>query len=696
MANLLMSDNTLAPLFAPISDLEGAGPKLTAYLTALVGGAQLLDLVLFAPRKWVERRHLESLTQEDIGTDVIITGVVTKIESPSRPSAPYRIKLDLADGEEVSCVYFRADRKWLSTQFPENMWRSLSGKLEHFRDQFQIMHPDKTGAPEEAKTWPLSEPIYGQTANLSQKRIQNFVRQAVERVPTDLAEWIDAPLLKQRSWPSFTNALRMIHGVTPTDEAGREAAKLRLAYDEALFRGRILAQAQAARAKLEAEIYPKPVALETKLLKGLPFTPTGAQTRAGHTIAKDLQSGKPMRRLVQGDVGSGKTLVAAFAALQVLAGKGQVAFMAPTEILARQQYETLTGYFSPLGFECALLTGKDSAAKRNATKMGMMDGNINMVVGTQALFQSSVEFAKLDLIIIDELHRFGVSDREKLRQKGHMPHILVMSATPIPRSIAQMLHGDLDVTILDEKPAGRQDIDTRLLSDQKMPDIIAAIGRALARGEQAYWVCPRLDTDQEMPSAVARAQSLRETLGVDVSLVHGKLPSDEKQAALRDFRAGKTRLLTATSVIEVGVDVPNATIMVIESANNFGLAQLHQLRGRVGRGSAQSYCLLLYTPPLTESGRERLEILRQSNDGFEIAEKDFAMRGPGDVLGVKQSGDTPLRFLDPHAHSDLVMIAHKQAQYEVSRKLGGRMDTFKGQDALKVIFGARVKPEERA
>ena len=688
-----MSDNLISPLLSPISDLEGAGPKLTGYLTHLVGGPRLLDLVLFEPRRWVERLRLDALSDEYVDRQVILTGLVTKIEMPYRPSSPLRVTLELGEGQSFASVYFRADPKWLVVQYPEGMWRSVSGKLEAYRDQYQITHPDKVGTPDDAKQWPLTEPVYGQTANLSQKRIQGFVRQAVGHIPSDLPEWIDGPLRAKENWPSFAGAIQLLHGVAEGDDATRQAARQRLAYDEALFRGRIVAQAQAVRARQAAKIYPTPANLEAEFRGNLPYSPTGAQTRAGQKIAAELKSGKPMRCLVQGDVGSGKTLVSAFAALQVLAGGGQVAFMAPTEILARQQFESLSAWFAPLGFECALLTGKDGASKRHSTKLGLMDGSVQLVVGTQALFQRDVEFAELGLVIIDELHRFGVSDREKLRKKGQMPHILVMTATPIPRSVAQILHGDLDVIVLDEKPAGRQTIDTRILSDQKMESVVAAIGRALARGEQAYWVCPRLDVDEGKASVIARAAELGRVLGETVSLVHGQLKSDEKQAALQSFRTGQTRLLVATTVIEVGVDVPSATIMVIEGANNFGLAQLHQLRGRVGRGAAQSYCLLLYSPPLTESGKMRLEILRETNDGFVIAEKDFAMRGPGDVLGVKQSGDTPLRFLDPHQHSALIMTANKQAQYEVARQLS--KDTgFVGQDTLKIIFGAQPKTEE--
>jgi ATP-dependent DNA helicase RecG len=370
------------------------------------------------------------------------------------------------------------------------------------------------------------------------------------------------------------------------------------------------------------------------LVKTLPFKPTGAQIKATKDIMSDMAKPHPMRRMLQGDVGSGKTLVGAFAAVQAAASGFQTAFMAPTEVLARQQFDTLDAMLSPQGYTVAALTGRDKGSTRQSTLMGLADGSINIIAGTQALFQEGVAYKKLGLIIVDEQHRFGVVDRMKLAGKGIAPHVLVMSATPIPRTLAQSINGDLDVSILDEKPAGRQPIETRAIADDRIEDVITAVGRAIQRDVRAGWVCPRVGVDDEDgSSAIARAAMLREVLGVPVGLVHGRMKGEEKDAALEDFRTGRTKLLVATTVIEVGVDVPEATIMVIERAEGFGLAQLHQLRGRVGRGDKPSFCILLYRPPLTEHARERIDTLRKTEDGFEIAEADYKFRGAGDLLG---------------------------------------------------------------
>ncbi|MGB2574054.1 MAG: ATP-dependent DNA helicase RecG, partial [Henriciella sp.] len=426
------------------------------------------------------------------------------------------------------------------------------------------------------------------------------------------------------------------------------------------------ARARASRmSEHAAQIPPAPEALNT-LVKALPYRPTQAQIRATKDITGDLDQSHPMHRMLQGDVGSGKTLVGAFAAVQAATGGYQTAFMAPTEVLARQQYETLDQLLTPHGFNVAALTGRDKGKKREGTLLGLADGSIDIVAGTHALFQEQVKFRKLGLVIVDEQHRFGVADRLRLRGKGKAPHMLVMSATPIPRTLAQTIHGDLDVSILDEKPVGRLPIDTRAIPVERIDKVITAIGRALKRGERAFWVCPRVDSDEaDGSSAVSRAASLAEQLGIEVAIVHGRLKADEKDQALEQFRTGERKLLVATTVIEVGVDVPEATIMVIERAEGFGLAQLHQLRGRVGRGNKESFCLLLYRSPLTETARERLDTLRKTEDGFEIAEADFRLRGSGDVLGRRQSGAVDYRILELPEQADLIDIARKDAEYAI-------------------------------
>ena len=374
--------------------------------------------------------------------------------------------------------------------------------------------------------------------------------------------------------------------------------------------------------------------------------------------------------MLQGDVGSGKTLVATLAAVKAVSAGYQAAFMAPTEVLARQQYENIAALLGPLGYEVAALTGRDRGPAREGTLMGLADGSIQIVAGTQALFQEGVRFNKLGLIVVDEQHRFGVMDRMRLASKAAAPHMLVMSATPIPRTLAQAVHGDLDISILDEKPPGRQPIETRVIADTRLDEVVDAVGRAMARDERVFWVCPRVDADDDDASAVQRAAMLQDWLKAPVGLVHGRLRGEEKDEALEAFRTGKTRILVATTVIEVGVDVPDATIMVIERAEGFGLAQLHQLRGRVGRGTRKSYCLLLYRPPIGDLARERLETLRRTEDGFEIAEADFRLRGPGDLLGVRQSGAVDYRVLDLAEHADLIPVARTDARYAIERDPG--------------------------
>ncbi|MEM9225725.1 MAG: ATP-dependent DNA helicase RecG, partial [Pseudomonadota bacterium] len=430
------------------------------------------------------------------------------------------------------------------------------------------------------------------------------------------------------------------------------------------------ARARAARSQRPAPAIPaNPDALNA-LVKTLPYRPTGAQIRATKEIMADLAKPYPMRRMLQGDVGSGKTLVGAFAAVQAAAGGFQTAFMAPTEVLARQQFETIDTLLTPLGYTAGALTGRDKGRARDASLMALGDGTIHIAAGTQALFQEGVSFKNLGLVIVDEQHRFGVADRMKLARKGTAPHVLVMSATPIPRTLAQSVHGDLDVSVLDEKPAGRQPVETRAISDQRIEDVIAAVHRSAQRGERAFWVCPRVDADDDDSSAIGRAALLNDQLRLPVGLVHGRMKGEEKDAALEAFRRGETRVLVATTVIEVGVDVPEATVMVIERAEGFGLAQLHQLRGRVGRGDKASFCLLLYRAPLTDMARERLDTLRSTDDGFKIAEADFKLRGPGDLLGKRQSGLIEYRVIDLQRHGDLMEIANKDARYAVEHAQG--------------------------
>jgi len=468
-------------------------------------------------------------------------------------------------------------------------------------------------------------------------------------------------------------------------------ARDRLSYDEALSREAAFALARASRDKRRGPPIKANREAQRKVLYALPFKPTGAQLRAIIEIEEDLVTPTPMRRMLQGDVGAGKTLVGAIAAVQAIEAGFQVAFIAPTEVLARQQYNTLDKLLSPHGYVVAALTGRDKGSVRKSTLMGLADGSIQVAAGTHALFQQDVAFSRLGLVIVDEQHRFGVLDRVKLAQKAIDPHMLVMSATPIPRTLALSLHGDLDVSILNEKPAGRKPVETRVLPETRIEDIVQAVGRAIARDERAFWICPRVDSeDLDDASAVARQAALGQQLGVPVGLVHGRLKAQEKDTALEAFRTGEVKVLVATTVVEVGVDVPEATIIVIERAESFGLAQLHQLRGRVGRGDKAAYCLLLYKPPLGDTARERLETLRRTEDGFEIAEADFRLRGPGDVLGTRQSGLAEYRVMSLPRDNDLVEIARKDAQLAVAADPDLRGPRGRALSLVRELFRVRT------
>ena len=656
-----MRDERLFPLFASLDTLSGVGPKLLPLLQRLCGGNTVWDLLLHLPDRWLDRRVRAHFDQTVPGEIATVRGEVVVHHAPFNDRSPYRIQLG-DDTGFLTLSYFRADPRWLKSQFPVGATRIVSGRVEDYKGERQITHPDFVVDPAKGEAPPEVEPIYALTAGLTNRRIHVLAMQALKSLPKELPEWADPHLVKQRSWPPMAAALNTLHAPERYDEEAFFLARERLAYDEAVARASAFTLARAARKARRAPVIRAPADAQARLVKALPYKPTGAQLRAFDEIRRDLASGSPMRRLLQGDVGSGKTLVGAMAAVDAAAAGFQSAFMAPTEVLARQQFDTLDKLLSPLGYTVAVLSGRDRGNVREGTLMGLADGSIQIVAGTHALFQDAVNFRDLGLIIVDEQHRFGVSDRMRLAGKSDSPHMLVMSATPIPRTLAQAVHGDLDVSILDEKPPGRKPVETRAIPDTRIEEVIEAIGRALKRGERAFWVCPRVDVEEDDSSAVARHAALQDELQVRIGLVHGRLKPSEKDAALEDFREGKTRVLVATTVIEVGVDVPEATIMVIERAEGFGLAQLHQLRGRVGRGDQPAFCILLYRPPLGETARERLDTLRRTEDGFAIAEADFRLRGAGDVLGVRQAGATEYRVLDTGRHSALLEIAAKDAE----------------------------------
>jgi ATP-dependent DNA helicase RecG len=653
----------LFPLFADLETLEGVGPKIARALAGL-GVERPKDLLFLLPASGMDRSRKASV--RDVVPPVTLT-VEVEVGAhfpPRTKGRPYRVMVR-DSGLEFQLVYFHARGDFLQKLLPTGQRRLISGRIELFDGIAQMVHPDHVLRPEEAAELPAYEPVYPLVAGLTQKTVAKAAASAVARAP-DLPEWIDGPLKTREGWPGWRAAVAAVHAPAgPADLAQTAPARLRLAYDE-LFAHQLtlsLARASLRRGKGLASIGTG--ILQARVLGSLPYAPTGAQTRALAEIAGDLASPLRMNRLLQGDVGSGKTLVAFLALLIAVEAGGQGVMMAPTEILARQHFSGLEPLAAAAGVRLVLLTGRDKGAERAQKLAGLASGAVQVLVGTHAVFQKDVQFHDLRLAVVDEQHRFGVAQRMDLGAKGAAADVLVMTATPIPRSLALASYGDMDVSVLDEKPAGRKPVRTALISAARMDEVVGHLQRAVAEGRQAYWVCPLVEDSEvlDYASAEARFQHLRAALGEGVvGLVHGQMPPADKDAAMARFVRGETKVLVATTVIEVGVNVPNASIMVIERAEIFGLAQLHQLRGRVGRGSADSTCLLLYQAPLSEGGERRLTVLRETEDGFRIAEEDLAMRGAGDLIGTAQSGLPRFRIADLERQGALMAVAQSDAR----------------------------------
>ena len=683
-----MRPEILNPYFADVSTLPGIGAKTKPLVEKLVGGDKVLDILFHLPTNWIDRRPRASIEEMPIDEISTVKARVNSVKA-GHGSAPTRVRLT-DDTGFLTLVYFRANPRWLQSTFPMNKEIVVSGRVEDFKAERQIVHPDHICDPAKGELPPEVECVYPLTAGVTPRILQKAIAGALDSIE-ELPPWGDKHLTEMNGWPSFKGALDALHRPEKLDRDAFTRARRRLAYDEVLAREIAVEQARLARNKFLALPIPDNRIVIQDLLSALPFKPTGAQMRAFNDIRSDMSRKVPMRRMVQGDVGAGKTLVAALA-IALAAAQGRTAvFMSPTEVLARQQAEGLEKFLAPVGFHCAALTGRDKAARRREIFEGIANGTIHCLSGTQALYQDGVELGDLGLVIIDEQHRFGVADRLKLAAKGHAPHTLMMSATPIPRSLALALNGDLDTSILDEKPAGRKPVTTRVASEDRIEEVMDAVARAADRGERAFWICPSVDSDEpDAASTTVRREILSQRVKQPVALVHGRLKADDKDAALDSFRTGESSVLVATTVVEVGVDVPEATIIVIERAENFGLAQLHQLRGRVGRGDQAASCLLLYKPPLSESGKKRLDVLRQTEDGFKIAEADFKQRGPGDLLGLRQSGLPDFKVVDLTLDADLFALARS----DIKHFLNG-VDTFEGDrgEAAKLvrdIFAPRV------
>ena len=675
----------LFPLFAGLETLDGVGPK-TAKTFAGLDVEKPRDLIFTLPYSGIDRRHRATIIGADLPEVVTVEVEVGRHLPPARKGRPYRVEVHDAQ-TTFQLVFFHARDDWLNKQLPTGQRRVVSGKVELFDGVGQMPHPDHIFPPDQAEEIPLYEPIYPLTAGLTQRGVAKAAAAALALAP-ELDEWIDPNLRAREGWPLWHKAMDTAHHPLSADELALTApARQRLAYDELLAHQLTLALARAELRRGKGVASVSTGRLQSKVLKSLPYRPTGAQERAIAEIAGDMAKPLRMNRLLQGDVGAGKTLVALMALLVAVEAGGQGVMMAPTEILARQHLQGLRPLAESAGVVLELLTGRDKGAERAAKLKALKSGDIHILVGTHAVFQADVEFSDLRLAVVDEQHRFGVSQRMELGGKGRAADMLVMTATPIPRSLSLAQFGDMDVSVLDEKPPGRKPISTALVTTGRMDEVVDHLRKAVADGRQAYWVCPLVEESElvDMTAAEERFKRLRAALGEGiVGLVHGQMLPAQKDAAMAGFVSGSTRVLVSTTVIEVGVDVPNASIMVIERAESFGLAQLHQLRGRVGRGEAASTCLLMYQAPLSEGGRRRLETLRETEDGFRIAEEDLAMRGAGDLIGTAQSGLPRFRIADLERQSALMALAQSDA-----RKLlndDPKLESERGQAARVLLW----------
>jgi ATP-dependent DNA helicase RecG len=656
----------LDKLFAPVTALPGIGSQL-AKLFERAAGPLVVDLIWHLPSGIVDRRASPPISA--IEPDRIATlAVRVEAHQPGNGRRPYRVLCSDSTGT-LTLVYFNARGDQLTRLFPIGAERVVSGRVELYGGMPQMAHPDLVLRPDELERLRPIEPVYPLTAGLSPRIVLKAVGAALDRLPA-LPEWIDPELRERRGWPSWGEAVRQAHSpVSEADLLPTTPTRERLAYDEIFASQLAVALVRARRHRQKGREIIGNGALSGRVEAALGFALTGAQRLAIAEIAAEMAKPRRMMRLLQGDVGSGKTVVALMAMLAAVEGGSQAALMAPTEILARQHHATLQRHAAAARVEIGFLTGREKGRARASMLASLASGLTPVVVGTHALLQPDVEFRDLALAIIDEQHRFGVEQRLNLSAKGRDADTLLMSATPIPRTLMMTAYGDLDVSRLTEKPPGRHPVDTRTVALERIGEVVAAVGRALARKAKVYWICPMIEESEtaDLAAVEERYRALAPLFPGRVGLVHGRMKPGEKDDAMAGFAAGALDLLVATTVIEVGVDVPDATVMVIEHAERFGLAQLHQLRGRIGRGDKPSTCLLLYQSPLGAVAKRRLGILRETEDGFRIAEEDLRLRGAGEVLGTRQSGLPTLRLADLAIHEELVAIAHDDARLVLQR-----------------------------
>jgi ATP-dependent DNA helicase RecG len=674
----------LFPLFAETRTLAGIGPKLEK-LIARAAGSRLVDLIFHLPAGVIDRSYRPRLIEAEAGRIATLTLHVLDHVPPRDRRQPYRVRCS-DETSTIELVFFHAHADYLQRTLPVGSQRIVSGRIEHFQGRPQMAHPDYILTPEDAAEMPLIEPVYRMTEGLAPKSLARAIRGALEKVPA-MPEWQDGAFLKAKGWTRFNDALAAAHAPRGESDLAPEApARARLAYDELLANQLALVMIRNAMRGRKGRTLKGDGRLQEKAVAALPFTLTDAQRAAVAEIDADMAAPARMLRLLQGDVGAGKTVVAMLALLNAVEAGTQGALMAPTEILARQHMAALQPLAAAAGVRMALLTGRERGAPREAALKALAAGEIDILVGTHALFSDDVGFRDLGLAVVDEQHRFGVHQRMKLQGKGGGPvDVLVMTATPIPRTLALTAYGDMDVSRLTGRPPGRKPVDTRVLPADRLDEVVQHLKGAIRKGARAYWVCPLVEESEKTDLAAAeeRAAMLRSALDGHVGLVHGRMKGPDRDAAMAKFKSGETQVLVATTVIEVGVDVPEATIMVVEHAERFGLAQLHQLRGRVGRGDAKSTCLLVYHGPLGETAKARLKTLRETDDGFVIAEEDLRLRGAGELLGVRQSGMPEFRIADLAHHGELLAAARDDAKLILTKDPSLRS---KRGEALRVLL----------
>ncbi len=665
----------LNPLFASVSALPGIGPRLEKLYARLLSREddqpRLIDLLFHLPSGFVDRRNQPKLSE--VVPDTVVTVAVTveghRPPPPNRPRAPYNIDAG-DDTNTLTITYFNARRDYLEKLLPEGETRYVSGVATLYDGHLQMIHPDRVVDKAAFAKLPLIDPVYPLTEGLHPNQVRRAIEAALDRVPKTLPEWQDVEWIARNNFASFAEALRRVHRPqTPDDIKPESAAWSRLAYDELLAGQLALALLRAHQRTRAGRGTAAEGRLRARIVASLPYSLTPSQQQAVTDIVADLAQPARMLRLLQGDVGSGKTVVALLAAAHVIEAGRQAALMAPTEILARQHFSTIAPLAEKAGLKVAILTGRERGRERDDILAALAAGEVNLIVGTHALFQEDVAFHDLALAIVDEQHRFGVHQRLALARKGNAVDLLVLTATPIPRTLVLTYFGDMDVSALREKPAGRQTVDTRTVPLGRLNEVIEAVARALKEGRRVYWVCPLVEESElvDLAAAEERFRELKLRFGGLADLVHGQMRGPDKDRAMARFASGETRLLVATTVIEVGVDVPEASVMVIEHAERFGLAQLHQLRGRVGRGAEHSTCLLLYKGPLGETAKARLAIMRETDDGFRIAEEDLRLRGEGDVLGTRQSGVPGFRIARLEVHGKFLAAARDDAALILAR-----------------------------